>query len=277
MEKVCVYQQGQLAYCINGNGPVVMFLHGFGEDAGIWNEQLDFLKKWFTVITPFIPGTGASTQLHSSDGSPILITDYAKAIHQITIAEGITSFVLLGHSFGGYITLAFAKLFPNLLKGFGLIHSTAYADTEEKKINRLKGIRIMEEYGAYAFIKNTIPNLFGEKFKIAHPEKINFLIESAANTNTIACQQYYDAMRLRPDSSDVLKNAQCPVLFIIGTEDIAAPINDVLQQSHLPNCSYVHILQDTGHMGMWEATEKTNEYIYQFLKAVYHPNNVHYT
>jgi len=128
----------------------------------------------------------------------------------------------------------------------------------------------MQDYGAFAFIKTTIPNLFGANFKAAFPEKVDLLIAQANTFNTTACQQYYEAMRIRPDRTNVLKNAACPVLFIIGTEDIAAPMNDVLQQSHLPDCSYVHILENVGHMGMLEATNQVNEYIQAFLKSVYY-------
>lgn len=55
----------------------------------------------------------------------------------------------------------------------------------------------------------------------------------------------------------------------MGTEDKAAPMEDVLQQSHLPNCSYVYILPETGHIGMWEETEKVNQHINSFLMSVY--------
>ena len=47
---------------------------------------------------------------------------------------------MIGHSMGGYITLAFAEKFPEKLKGLGLFHSTAYADSEEKKVGREKRI-----------------------------------------------------------------------------------------------------------------------------------------
>lgn len=270
MERYCNYKNGKLAYHKVGAGPVVLLMHGFGEDASIWNAQVAFLKNNFTVITPSIPGTGNADMLQPQTGKDVVeMEDYAQAIKKIIEEENITHFVMLGHSLGGYITLAFAALYPEQLKGFGLIHSTAFADNAEKKETRLKGIRVMEEYGAYAFIKTTIPNLFAARFKAAHPEKIDLLIEQAKNSNTQACQQYYEAMRLRPDRTNVLKNAGCPVLFIMGTEDKAAPMEDVLQQSHLPNCSYVYILPETGHIGMWEETEKVNQHINSFLMSVY--------
>jgi pimeloyl-ACP methyl ester carboxylesterase len=65
-----------------------------------------------------------------------------------------------------------------------------------------------------------------------------------------------------------LKNNKVPVLFVIGTEDVAAPMQDVLQQVHLPEITYIHILENTGHMGMWEATQKVNTAILEFIKSI---------
>jgi pimeloyl-ACP methyl ester carboxylesterase len=71
-------------------------------------------------------------------------------------------------------------------------------------------------------------------------------------------------MMLRPDRTHVLLSNRLPVIFVIGTEDIAAPLDDVIKQVSLPNISYIHVLQDTGHMGMWEAPEKLNQQILSF-------------
>ena len=179
--------------------------------------------------------------------------------------EEISSCTLIGHSMGGYITLAFAENYPNFLSGFGLIHSTAYADNEEKKMVREKGIELIEEYGPHPFLRNTIPNLFGQIFKEMYPEKINALIESSANFTKESLQQYYKAMMLRPDRTNVLKSNQLPILFVAGREDVAVPLRDILMQVSLPNIAYLYVLQNTGHMGMWEEPEKLNEKLLDFI------------
>jgi len=126
----------------------------------------------------------------------------------------------------------------------------------------------MEAYGGYSFLKNTIPNLFAQNFKATHPEKIDCLIEEGKHFSTKALQQYYRAMMNRADKTSVLQNNPLPVLFVLGTEDVAAPMKDVLQQTHLPLSSYIHILNNTGHMGMWEATENLNQYLLHFIEAI---------
>ncbi|MBS1638881.1 MAG: alpha/beta hydrolase [Bacteroidetes bacterium] len=261
------YNQSTIFYRVEGKGKTVVLLHGFGEDNNIFNQQINFLKNYCQLIIPNLPGSGNSEILNEENGD-ITIDDYAKCIHALFKQENIQSCIMLGHSMGGYITLSFAEMFPQYLKGFGLVHSTAFADSEEKKQNRLRGIEMMEEYGGYAFLKNTIPNLFSQNFKKNYPEKIAMLIEEGRKFSTKALQQYYKAMMNRADKTSVLKNTLLPVLFIIGTEDVAAPMNDVLQQSQLPLNAYIHILENIGHMGMWEAAENLNQFLVNFIQTI---------
>jgi len=261
------YNQSTIFYRVEGKGKTVVLLHGFGEDSNIFNQQINFLKNYCQLIIPNLPGSGNSEILNEENGD-ITIDDYATCIYALLKQENIQSCIMLGHSMGGYITLSFTEMFPQYLKGFGLVHSTAFADSEEKKQNRLRGIEMMEEYGGYAFLKTTIPNLFSQNFKKNHPEKIAMLIEEGKKFSTKALQQYYKAMMNRADKTSVLKNTLLPVLFIIGTEDVAAPVKDVLQQSQLPLNAYIHILENIGHMGMWEATEKLNQYLVNFIQTI---------
>lgn len=292
IQKTSNWPGGTIHYKIYGEGLPVVLLHGFGEDSSIWNRQVEVLQNHCQLIVPDLPGTGSSRwnevngqwsivneEQHTDspltiDHSPLTshfshltpsIDSLADCIQHLLLQENIQSSYLLGHSMGGYITLAFAERYPSMLKGFGLIHSTAFADSEEKKKNRQRGIELMEQYGGFSFLKTTIPNLFGDAFKKKNPEAIEQLIERSADFSTPSLQAYYYAMMNRPDRTHVLKSNPLPVLFVLGTEDIAAPLNDVLQQTHLPLISYIHILDGVGHMGMWESTERLNELLIAFI------------
>ncbi len=268
MQKVFTNQEVQISYTDNGAGNIVVLLHGFGEDGSIWQQQAQYLSQYFRVIVPDIPGSGSSPLLNKTAFS---IEDYASCIHQLIediLPNENTKITLLGHSMGGYITLSFAKLFPEKLNGFGLVHSTAFADSEEKKQIRLRGIETIKQYGAYSFLKTTIPNLFAADFKQKHPQQVDELIEQSKQFTEAALEQYYVAMMNRVDTTDVLREAKVPVLFIMGTEDIAAPLKDVLQQCYLPQQSYINILENVGHMAMIEATEKLNESTRNFVDLI---------
>lgn len=249
---------------------IVVLLHGFGEDATIWQHQIIFLQKKYRVIAPNIAGTGNSSLLLNKNAT---IAGYAVWLHQLLeniLPDKNQKITLLGHSMGGYITLAFANLFPQKLNAFGLIHSTAFADTAEKKQVRLRGIEAIENYGSYAFLKNTISNLFSNNFKQHHLNKIEKLIESNKTIAANTLQQYFSAMMSREDTTTVLKKTTVPVLFITGTEDVAAPMQDVLKQCHLPQQAQINILENVGHIGMLETPENVNDCLASFLGNCIH-------
>ncbi|HEX8333415.1 MAG TPA: alpha/beta hydrolase [Segetibacter sp.] len=264
MEKTFQYHSTNITYNIYGEGDVVVLLHGFGEDSRIFNHQVNFLTKYYKVLVPDLPGSGKSDLLTKEN---VIIDDYAECLHDLLQHEGITSCKLLGHSMGGYITLAFAEKYPQMLTGFGLIHSSASADNEEKKKNRAQGIKLINEYGAFPFLKNTIPNLFGQAFKKNNPGAVEELVEQSRQFSKEALIQYYTAMMNRPGRIQVLENASVPILFVLGNEDVAAPLKIVLNQVHLPSISHIHILDNVGHMGMLEAPDQLNNFMLEFVSA----------
>jgi pimeloyl-ACP methyl ester carboxylesterase len=266
MEKQFNFQNSLISYEVEGEGNTVVLLHGFAENGRIWNNQAEFLSNKFKLVIPDLPGSGKSALL--THKTFISIDDYADCIHALLKEEQVEQCTMLGHSMGGYITLAFAEKFAYLLKAFGFVHSTAFADSEEKKANRARGIEMIEQYGVYPFVKNTTPNLFASRTKAEHPEKIDLLIDMGKEFTKQALQQYYSAMMNRPDRTNVLGNSEVPVLFIIGTEDVAAPMQDVLQQVHLPAVAFVHIIKDTGHTSMWETPAELNKYLLEFVDEV---------
>lgn len=263
MEKKFQYLDTEIFYKVIGEGLPVVLLHGFAEDNNIWSEQVNFLQHHCRIILPDLPGSGKSGMLQKDN---FTIEDYADCINALLDNESIDKCILLGHSMGGYVTLAFAERYAEKLQAFGLVHSTAFADNEEKIEVRKKGIKMIEEYGVYSFLKSTTPNLFSDNYKNQHAEKVAQLIEEGKKFRGETLIQYYRAMMNRPDATAVLKKSNVPVLFIIGSEDKAAPLNDLLQQVHLPKVSYIHIMDGVAHMSMWEEADRLNNYLFEFIQ-----------
>jgi len=250
----------KIFYRVTGEGNPVMLVHGFGEDGTVWNNQVDFLKDKFRIIIPDLPGSGKSELIENSS-----LEDMAEVLHQIIHEEDIDHCVMIGHSMGGYITLAFAEMYWNHLTAFGLFHSSAYADSNEKITTRQKGIEFINEHGAFAFLKTATPNLFSPLTKAENPELIDKQINSLDNFSPAALVSYYEAMISRTDRTAILLQATVPVLFIIGKYDNAVPPEDSLQQCHLPEKSYIHMLNRSGHMGMLEEPQQSNQILEKFL------------
>ncbi len=76
-------------------------------------------------------------------------------------------------------------------------------------------------------------------------------------------------MIARPDRTQVLKNFDGPVLFMLGAHDKAVPFEQGLQQSHLAAQSHIHILRNSAHMGMLEEKEKSLLKLTDFLQQIY--------
>lgn len=267
-DKILETDTQKIFYRTVGQGRPVVFIHGFGEDGTIWNPLIDFFKENHQCIIPDIPGSGKS---HMSAGSWTMDT-FAESIHDIVVREELKTCVLVGHSMGGYISLAFAEKYPTLLDGFVLFHSSAFADNEEKKNNRRRGIEFIQEHGASKFLEQATPKLFSENFKEKHPEIVQEVIDRFTNFDDSSLVHYYQAMMERPDRTSVLTNFSHPILFILGEHDTAIPLADGLKQCHLPRLSYIHILRNSGHMGMIEETDKAVAFLTKFLQDLSNGN-----
>lgn len=250
-----------------GKGNIILLLHGFGETSNIWQSQKLVLQSSYRVIIPDLPGSGRSDLI---DKNNVTIEDYANCIYELLKHLQLNSTIkisILGHSMGGYITLEFARKYGTWIHSFGLIHSTAFADSATKKQIRLRCIETMHQYGSYSFLKTTIPNLFSKKYRQIENKKIYELIEQGISFTVAALQQYYIAMMNRNSNCEVLKESNLPVLFIAGTEDEAAPLSNILQQVHLADKVQLKVLENVAHMGMLEASDEVNKTILKFLST----------
>ena len=263
MDKTIGTNGKTLFYRDTGSGEPVVLLHGFAEDGAIWTEVARHLTC--RLLIPDLPGSGRSTL------TPALSTEaMAMAIKELLDREGIERCILIGHSMGGYIALAFAELYPERLRAFGLFHSTAYADSDEKKAARQKSITFIREHGAQPFIRQSIPNLFANETRTDRPGLVEDTIDRYQNASPDALTACLQAMLHRPDRVPVLERSRIPVLFIIGAKDqIVLPAQSLAQVS-FPALAYLHILPKSGHMGMLEEPAAGAAIIQSFINFVIH-------
>lgn len=260
-EKTLLEEGKKISYNVSGEGMPVVLLHGFAEDNTVWRYQQQELSKHYKLIIPDLPGSGKSELMVN-----VSIESMANVVKNILDAEHITSVVVIGHSMGGYITLALADQYPAMIKAFGLFHSSAQPDNEEKKAARQRSIQFIRTYGSYEFLKQSIPNLFSEQFRTDSAEIVREMIEQYKDFNPVALIAYYEAMIQRPDRTHVLKSFPRPVLFMIGRRDSNLSLEQVIRQSSIPLIADIHILEHSGHMGMWEETKKANKNVLDFLQ-----------
>lgn len=245
----------------------IILLHGFGEDSRVFDHLVPQLAAYGKVYAPDLPGSG-SQHNHPLEPGYDSIEWLADWVYQQLEAQGIQKCVLLGHSMGGYIALAFAEKYPALLEGLGLLHSTAYPDSDAKKETRRKAIDFMQEKSGFTFLKTAIPGLFADSFVQSQPEVVQQLVNRAQAFGTPWLQAYYRAMISRPDRRHVLQQATCPVLIVAGAQDKAVSPQDAAEQSALPAICQFEYMQQAAHMGMLEQPTLFFEHVMQFILRI---------
>ncbi len=252
-------------YIDAGAGEVLVFLHGFCESKQVWEAFMEPLQQQFRTIALDLPGHGDNT-LHSPDLS---MEGMADDVKQQLDSLNVKRCILVGHSMGGYVSLAFAARYGSMLQGLCLFHSSALPDTDEKKENRNKSIGYIERHGVVNFINPFVEPLFYQTNRSRLKREIEMMKEIGRLTPKETVIGGLAAMRDRPDRIEVLQQARHPFLFIFGKDDPAVTLDAALQQCHLPDNSMVYFLAKTGHMGMFERTYETRKALEKFAETIY--------
>ena len=246
-----------LSFKQQGHGKPIILLHGFPMNQMVWDDFAPLLSDNYKVITVDLPGFGKSPLPDLS----FTIDQVADIVLDWISTEKILGSTLIGHSLGGYVALAMAEKRPDLFSALGLFHSTALADSDEKKESRLKVIEFIGKNGVLAFTSNFIPPLFADQ----NHRAINKVREIAVQSTQDAVTGYTLAMRNRPDRTSVLKKLEMPILFLTGEADPGIPVNSILKQAEYCKFPHVHVLKQVAHMGMFESPEVLANHIRSFV------------
>lgn len=121
----------EVHYNVQGEGPALVLLHGYLESKEVWDEFARYFNS-YKLIMPDLPGHGNSAVFREIHTMEFM----ADAVAAILEKENINTCFIYGHSMGGYVAEAFTRKHPEKTRALGLIHSTIYADNEDKKANR---------------------------------------------------------------------------------------------------------------------------------------------
>ncbi|HYI77871.1 MAG TPA: alpha/beta hydrolase [Chryseolinea sp.] len=240
-----------------GAGKPVVLLHGFPFHQSIWDGYRERLSDEFRVVTVDLPGFGKSPPLNS----PFTLEQVASTLNSFLVNKNLSRVNLIGHSLGGYVALAMVKNDPDLFASLTLFHSTAYADSAEKKESRSKVVEFVQKNGALPFTSGFIPPLFFNPTHLA-VERVKKIASEASSESVIG---YTLAMRDRPDHIKTLEVFKNPTLFLAGKNDPGIPPDSIRKQATHCQKGEIHIFDNVSHMGMLEKPEETVSKIKDFL------------
>lgn len=230
-----------------GNGKeTLVLLHGFMENLSIWSDMETHLSKDFTLLKIDLPGHGKSDILEEVHTMELM----AEEVKKVVDYEKLDKIHLLGHSMGGYTSLAFAEKFPENLKSLTLFFSTYFADDEEKKEQRIKSYRIIKDAFPH-YARAGIPNLFNQNERDVLEGKIETALETALSTNNLGALACVKGMVSRSDKKHILENLEAKILVIAGKHDNAVKTDKTI--NNLPDRTNIKsYIVDCGHNGHWE-------------------------
>lgn len=264
MEKQILLNGHGVAYDALGAGKsTLVFAHGFGEDRRVFSDFIQPLTSRFKVFNIDIAGVGGSDVLPEYS-----MAYMAGVIHAVAQAEGLSKFVLVGHSMGGYVALEYAERYGESLSGLCLFHSHPFEDNGEKKEGRRKSMEFVERNGSRQYVRQLITHLFSEDFKSSNPEVVERQISRACEFPPETIIGCLGAMLERKDKTHILKEASFPVMSVLGKEDQTLPFEMGMRQTHLAPISKVKILEKAGHMGMLECPVECQNAIADFAILV---------
>jgi pimeloyl-ACP methyl ester carboxylesterase len=265
--QVCNFRNGKVTFTSKGKGRTLVLLHGFLESKAVWFEVHERLAKSFRVIAIDLPGFGESDCYGYVHTMELMAQSVKVVLDQLRLKR----VVLLGHSMGGYVALAFAELYPEFVRGLGLLNSTAYADSNERKINRQRAIAAVKA-NHQLYTNQTIENLFAPKNVKYLKDKVNLAKRIAKDTSNRAIVAALEGMRDRINREIILRFAAFPILFVFAELDRVLPYETVIEQIKL--CQYPHILfsEYDGHMCFLESPETTIKALKKFSRIAFSKN-----
>lgn len=249
-----------LHYSEHGQGTPVVLLHGYPLSSAIWHTQQQGLSDHYRVITPDLRGHGQSPAPDGVYEMDTLAADVLALLDSLSIPKA----VIMGHSMGGYVTLALWRLAPQRFKALGLICSQAAADSEEARNNRYKTAEKVFGEGSQVVASAMVPRLFAPNVPEDEPfiEQVRTIILNTRPSGIIGSLK---GMAARPDSTALLPGINVPVLILAGDKDqITSVQKGESMLSAIPKATLATV-ENAGHMPMLEQPQATTMAIRNFL------------
>lgn len=243
-----------------GSGDAVVLLHGFPFSHEIWKSQIESISKSNFVVAPDLRGLGKS----EATGGPYLMETLAGDLAAVLDALGVERATVIGHSLGGYVALAFFRMFSERVLRLGLIASRMDADSPQVAKNRLNMADEAESSGMQPFIERNMDSYFANE---SRPEIRATIIEIMKRTDPQAAAAMLRGMALRVSSEDLIDELKLPVLIVAGVQDEISPPG--IWDTVLPRLPAVRValFEHSAHLPMVEEPGRLSADLANFLQT----------
>lgn len=256
------FKNGKISYSDAGNGIAVIFLHGFLGNKNLWNKQVYALKTQFRTICIDLPGHGKSDDFGYTHSMELM----AEAVKAVLRKLRLRKVILIGHSLGGYVALAFAEKYPDMLKGLIMVNSSAKGDTPSKTKSRNQLLKLIKKDKAKA-LNLLVPGFFSLAAKNRNTKIKNYL-KSAQKCSAKGIAACIEGMKIRREREIILRFAPFPFCYFIGKYDQKISPKDQIDETKLnKKGSYIQF-EHSSHMIFMEEAEKCTQNIRIWIKKL---------
>jgi pimeloyl-ACP methyl ester carboxylesterase len=231
------------------NGVPVLLIAGFPLTREIWNSQSEVLSQTHRVVRPNLRGMGKS----SVTGGPYLMEALASDVAAALDALGLERAAIVGHSLGGYVALAFARMFTERISHLALVCSRLAEDTLQRAAARRELADRAATAGIAAVREAYLPLLTGPQTSADVLARITAMIDETDPRTAAAMLR---GMALRAPADDIAAELAVPVLVLAGACDpmISAEEARAIAQT-FPRGRLV-VCERSGHLPMLEQPER---------------------
>jgi len=239
-----------------GDGSAILLLHGFPLSREIWDAQAAHLQQTARVIRPDLRGTGRST---TSDG-PYLMEALAGDIAAVLDAMQVESVTVIGHSLGGYVAMAFARMYAERVSRLALVCSRLCADAPATAKEREElADRCEEKNSMEPVLQTYLPRLFAPETSRRHPEIAARVAGIIRSNDPRGAAAMLRGMAQRSASDDIAGDLHMPVLVVSGKHDLIVPAAEIASVAQIFPRGETLQMAGSGHLPMLEQPAELSE------------------
>jgi pimeloyl-ACP methyl ester carboxylesterase len=251
-----------IALDVQGDGPPVLFVHGFPLDRTMWRQVTALLTGW-RRIAPDLRGFGLS-DVPGTFSMP----DYADDLAALLDAFHLPQAVVCGLSMGGYVAFELLRRHPQKVRALILANTRAEGDDQQAKQRRDEMIGLVQREGPGALAHLLVPQLLAPANVSAMPQVVEFLLATITSNPAAGLIGALKAMRDRADYRPLLKEIRVPTLVIGGRDDRLVPPDSARRLAREVPGAQLTLIPDAGHLTPLEQPVATSRVIAEFLEAL---------
>lgn len=248
-----IKQSGKYHYIEEGDGPVLMLLHGLFGALSNFEEVVDHFSGEYKVVIPMLP-------IYDMSFFNTNVKELSKYVHSFIENQGYENINLLGNSLGGHVTLLYALHHPEkcssmVLTGSSGLYESGMGDTYPKVKD-------------YNFIKDKVAYTFYDP-EMADKGLVDEVYQTVNDRSRVVRIIAMAKSAIRHNMANDLHRIEVPTCLIWGGQDRVTPPYVAEEFKRLLPNAELHFVDKCGHAPMMERPEEFNKILDSFLSRLY--------